>query len=194
MAWYGRPRRAPELIAYRRLREGRLLSLFLPRRPGRAAEHLARPEAAQLRRALAIEVLATREALKTLARRGSPARTARSRVAAHSEYPVLERRRAKATHCRRRTDRRLCERSSWRSPLFSVMPGPAWADAHRRLGPGLTHGSWSARPGLAVWAASGCFGGGLVLLDHAGGDPATVADRDALISRPRPDNTAALTA
>jgi hypothetical protein len=61
MAWYGRPRRAPELIAYRRLREGRILSLFLLRRPGRAAEHLARPEAAQLRRPLAIEVLAARE-------------------------------------------------------------------------------------------------------------------------------------
>ena len=39
MAWYGRPRRAPELIAYCRLRGGRLLSLFLPPGPGRAAEH-----------------------------------------------------------------------------------------------------------------------------------------------------------
>ena len=30
MAWYDRPRRAQEFIAYRRLREGRILSLFLP--------------------------------------------------------------------------------------------------------------------------------------------------------------------
>jgi len=53
-----------------------------PGGPGRAGEHLARLQAGQLRRPLAIEVLATREALETLARRGSPARTARSCVAA----------------------------------------------------------------------------------------------------------------
>jgi hypothetical protein len=48
--------------------------------------------------------------------------------------------------------------------------------------------------GLAViWAVSGSCGGGLVLLDHAGGDPAAVADYDALFSRPRPDTAAALT-
>ena len=43
--------------------------------------------------------------------------------------------------------------------------------------------------GLAVSGSSG----GFVLLDHAGGNPATVADRDALISRPRPNTTVALT-
>jgi len=36
-------------------------------------------------------------------------------------------------------------------------------------------GSWRSRPGSAS------FGGGLVLLDHAGGDPAAFADRDAVV-------------
>jgi hypothetical protein len=44
-----------------------------------------------------------------------------------------------------------------------------------------------------ILAVSGPFGSGLVLLDHAGADPATVADRDALILGPRPDIAAALT-
>jgi hypothetical protein len=35
-------------------------------------------------------------------------------------------------------------------------------------------------PGRRDLGGSGCPGGGLVLLDHAGGDPAAVADRDAL--------------
>jgi transposase len=43
-------------------------------------------------------------------------------------------------------------------------------------------------------AASGTFGGGFVLLNDAGGDAAAVADRDALVFRPRPDAAAALPA
>ena len=38
------------------------------------------------------------------------------------------------------------------------------------------------------------FGGGFVLLNYAGGDAPALADRDALVFRPRPDAAAAVTA
>ena len=42
--------------------------------------------------------------------------------------------------------------------------------------------------------ASGSFGSGLVLVNDAGGDAPALADRDALVFRPRPDIAAALPA
>ena len=44
------------------------------------------------------------------------------------------------------------------------------------------------------WLVSGSFGGGFVLLHDARGDAPAVADRDALVFRPRPDTAAALAA
>src|SRR6266581_9139364 len=77
MAWSGRPRRAPELIAHRRLCRGRLLSMLLRRHPGR----LGRTPGSLAARAnytarLAIEALAAREALEARHDEDRQARTA----------------------------------------------------------------------------------------------------------------------
>jgi hypothetical protein len=53
----------------------------------------------------------------------------------------------------------------------------------------IAAGLCPARP-----AVSGSFGSGFVLRNDAGGDAPAVADRDALVLRPRPDITAVLTA
>jgi hypothetical protein len=50
-----------------------------------------------------------------------------------------------------------------------------------------------ARPGV-IRAASRSGRGGFVLLDNARRDAPALADRDALVFRPRPDIAAALTA
>src|SRR5712692_3048790 len=51
-----------------------------------------------------------------------------------------------------------------------------------------------ARGQSAPLPGSTSLGGGLVLLDHAGGDPAAGADREAVVFGPRPDLAAALPA
>src|SRR5579859_2505697 len=68
--------------------------------------------------------------------------------------------------------------AGWRAP------GPA-PTAGRVASPGRS--SW-------CWCVSVPSGGGVVLLCHAGRDTPALADRDALVLRPGPDITAALTA
>src|ERR1700730_7484854 len=72
------------------------------------AGHLARPETGQLHRPTGPRGARGQRSTRSPARRGSPnTHSARSSVAARTEYPVLERRCAAATHYRRRTDRRF---------------------------------------------------------------------------------------
>src|SRR6266513_4097243 len=59
----------------------------------------------------------------------------------------------------------------------------------------VTAPSWARPVGVAGYQpGSGSWGGGLVLFSHARRDTPTIADRDALVLRPRPDVRAALTA
>src|SRR5437764_14874803 len=53
--------------------------------------------------------------------------------------------------------------------------------------------AWPAEA-AAYPLGSGSLGGRVVLLSHARGDAATIADRDALVLRPGPDVRATLTA
>ena len=79
------------------------------------AGHLARPETGQLHRPTGPRGARGQRSTPSPARRGSPnTHSAQSSVAARTEYPVLERRCAAATHYRRRTERRQCARCSRR--------------------------------------------------------------------------------
>jgi hypothetical protein len=79
-----------------------------------------------------------------------------------------------------------------------VAPRPMGGSGETNRMPLLAAGPetiWAGRYGPAVQElVSGSFGGGFVLLNDAGGDAPAVADRDALVFRPRADAAAVFAA